>query len=158
MTPKQIQELRKSVAYLNRPGAAADEIVAAVQLEACADELERAQAGISALVVGIAEDARSNHIADVIAREGMADSVDDHDAMRAALQSVALALQGGRDAERWRHLRDGDCDMGDHHLVLARMYTGNNGEPELRCEVADYDEAIDAARAADLSRAIGDEK
>ena len=47
-----------------------------------------------------------------------------------------------RDAGRWRELRDGYCGMGDHHLVLARMY---HDPLELRCEVADYDAAIDAA-------------
>ena len=51
------------------------------------------------------------------------------------------------DARRWRELRDGESDMGDHHLVLARM----SYEPiRLICEVADCDEAMDAvfARAA----------
>ncbi len=45
-----------------------------------------------------------------------------------------------KDAAKWRHLRDGDDKMLDHTLVLARLY----GD-ELRCEVSDYDKAMEIA-------------
>lgn len=65
------------------------------------------------------------------------DTKAERDTLRAELEACR------KDAERYRWLRD-NGDAGDHDLVVARMYAINE-IPELRCEVASYDEAIDAA-------------
>ena len=68
------------------------------------------------------------------------------------IEVEAEMVAAEKDAARYRWLRD-DGDAGNHQIVIARMYWRQNGkdaspgfgEPYLKCEIADYDDTIDAA-------------